>query len=336
MNQFSSFLMDAATKKVLVTGANGLLGTNTVLKLLKDGFYVRAFVRNKRKYLGGSHVSLELFEGDINISEHLEHAISGCQYVIHIAAITDQSFLKYSDYYNINVKVVKDIIHIAIRNGLQRIIYVGTANQFGYGSLSDLGDETKKMRYPFSKTFYSRSKKEAHDYIKTIGDEIEIVVVNPAYMIGAFDTKPSSGKIVLMGLKNRFVLCPPGGKNFVCVSDVAKGIIKALKYGKNKGAYLLASQNLSFYEFFKILKYYSNNRFLIIKVPKEALTLLGYFGKLLRFFRVKTDFSVENMKILCIESYYSNQKAVRDLKLDFKPIDHGVKEALLWFEGRLK
>ena len=46
-------------------------------------------------------------------------------------------------------------------------------------------------------------------------------------MIGAFDTKPSSGRIILFGLKIRLVVCPPGGKNFVHVKDVSKGSWKA-------------------------------------------------------------------------------------------------------------
>ena len=84
-------------------------------------------------------------------------------------------------------------------------------------------------------------------------NEIEVVVVNPSFMIGAFDSKPSSGKIILLGLNKRFILCPPGGKNFVCVRDVSKGILAALKEGTNGEAYLLANSNMPYIHFFKLL-----------------------------------------------------------------------------------
>jgi nucleoside-diphosphate-sugar epimerase len=71
-----------------------------------------------------------------------------------------------------------------------------------------------------------------------------------------------------MGLKNKIIFCPPGGNNFVCDKDVARGIIKALKKGVNGESYLLANENMSFLEFFKILKSQVTNKFYIVKAPK--------------------------------------------------------------------
>ena len=59
---------------VLVTGANGLLATNTIFLLLKQGYSVIALVRNKRKFISFEHPNLELLEGDITQPNSLDKA----------------------------------------------------------------------------------------------------------------------------------------------------------------------------------------------------------------------------------------------------------------------
>ena len=321
-------------KNILVTGANGLLGLNTIIELIAQGYCVKGYLRDSRKITHEIKGSLELVEGDIRDIQKLNSALRGCDCVIHTAAITDQNLLDYEHYYDVNVKGVMNITNAAIENKVKRIIYVGSANEFGYGNLDDLGDETREIKYPFNKSYYARSKKEAHDFILTKMKEIEVVVINPTFMIGAHDSKPSSGKLVLLGLRKRFVLCPPGGKNFICVKDVAKGIIKAINYGNNGEAYLLANENLTYHDFFKTLKKESDRNFIIIKVPNIMLQFAGLFGNMLRSIRVKTNFSSENMSAVCINSYYSNKKARTELGLEFSPITKGLKESVMWFRNK--
>lgn len=319
-------------ESVLVTGANGLLGTNTVIELLNQNYFVRGFMRDKKKYIGPKHPNLELFQGDILNTSDLKKATLNCQYVINCAAVTDQSKISYNMYHSVNVQGVKNILITAVQNKVKRIIQIGTANEFGYGELNDLGNETKNMKPPYNKSLYARSKKEAYHFLKAKTDDIDIVFVNPTFMIGSYDSKPSSGRIILMGLKKKLVFCPPGGKSFVCVKDVARGVVSALKCGDNKASYLMAHENLSFLEFLKIMRNQTKGRFRIILIPKWVLISLGCFGSLLRFFRIKTNLSIENMKSLSINSFYSNRKSCEQLYINYTPIKEGIKDCVKWFE----
>jgi len=318
--------------RVLVTGANGLLGTNTIIELLNQGHEVVGFLRDKNSFVGGNHKNLKLIEGDILNPKDLASATMGCEYVIHSAAITDPNHLGYSEYEMVNVKGTKNVIEEAVKAGVKKLIFVSTANIFGFGTLNQLGNESKEIREPFSKSFYSISKKEAQDYALSMKDKIEIVIVNPSFMIGAFDSKPSSGKIILMGYKKRILLCPPGGKNFVCVTDVSKGIIKAIKQGINGETYLFTNENLSFKEFFNLMNKHTGSKPIFITLPKVFLLGLGGVGSFLRTLGINTAFSIENMKILCINSYYSNDKAKAHLGATFNSIEAGISEAINWFE----
>ena len=60
---------------VLVTGANGLLATNTIKLLLEKGFIVKALLRNKEKFIAPNHKNLTLIEGDITKIQSLKNTL---------------------------------------------------------------------------------------------------------------------------------------------------------------------------------------------------------------------------------------------------------------------
>ena len=322
--------------KVFVTGANSLLGVNTILELLDQGYKVKGFLRDIRKFINYEHNNLELVEGDILDRTTLYNSLYDCNYIIHVAAATDPMLSKYSDFEKVNVEGTKNITEAAIQNNLKRIIYVSTSSVFGYGTLDSLGNESKQMMKPFVNAYYAKSKKEAQDYILTKINEIEVVIVNPTFMIGAYDNKPSSGRIILMGLKNQIVLCPPGGRNFVCVKDVSKGIHSALIKGVNGESYLLSNENMSFRSFFKLLEEQTNSKKTILQLPRAVYLMLGFFGNSFRFLGFKTQFSLDNMKAICVKNYYSNTKAKEQLGISFSPIENGLLEAVDWFKNNNK
>ncbi|SEL26306.1 NAD-dependent epimerase/dehydratase family protein [Parapedobacter koreensis] len=318
---------------VLVTGANGLLATNTILALLARGYRVRGLIRDTKKFLLPPQDGLALAIGDITDAASLARAVGGCDYIIHSAATTDMGLLHYEDYHRINVMGTEQVIQAALAHGVKKIVYVSTANTFGYGSLQQLGDETRPMKAPFSEAWYARSKAEGERLILAAKDRIAVTVVNPTFMIGAYDGKPSSGAIIQMGYGKKVVFHPPGGKNFVHVADAAEGVIRALERGENGAAYLLAGENLSYRDFFKKLASHSPSQPLLVAVPRPVLRAAGYLGDALRTLGIRTALSSVNMKILCICNYYSNSKAQQELGVVFRPIDAGIDDAIHWFKA---
>ncbi len=317
--------------KVLVTGANGLLATNTIIELLDRGYLVKGLIRNKNKFAYGEHPNLELFEGDITNLSDVELATKDCDFVIHAAANTNQDLLKLSHYHSVNVMGTENLLKGCLKNKVKKFIFVSTANTFGYGTKTELGNESKDIKEPFSLSFYALSKLEAQNLLFKAAHKINVVVVNPTFMLGAYDTKPSSGKIILMGLKKYLLFYPPGGKNFIHVRDAAYGVVNAIKKGKNGEAYLLAGENLSYKEFFKKVNLNTNNNPLLIKLPKSLLLFLGTLGNLIRKAGVKTDLSKTNMHILCVGNFYSNKKAKEELHMTFRPVEEAIDDAISWF-----
>jgi nucleoside-diphosphate-sugar epimerase len=311
-------------KYVFLTGTNGLLGTNLVNLLLERGYCVKGLLRDISKYSGSPHKNLELFEG--NLTDDHSEIIKKCDYVIHAAAETSQSLLYYEDYQKINVEATKCLFDVARRSKVKKFIFVSSANTLGYGSFSDPGTELTNIKAPFDLSMYARSKSEAEDFLLEEKGKTDVIIVNPSFMIGPHDTKPSSGKLILMYWNKKIVLYPPGGKNFVYVKDVAQGIINSLETGVSGEKYLLVNENLSYGDFLRKLKFHTGRRQIFIKVPGALLKLAGYFGDLLRFAKIKTGVSSVNMKILCTKNFYSNDKSIRELKLNYHPIEIAIEQ----------
>lgn len=321
--------------KVLVTGANGLLATNIIKLLLETNEEVIGFLRNKNSFALPDHKNLRLVEGDITVPSSYIHLLSSVDCIIHAAALTAQNIIEYNVYDTVNNKATKKLYEDAIKNKVKHFIYISTANCFGYGSLEEPGNETIPIKAPFSKSLYAKSKLAGQDNILEIAQNektTKLVILNPTFMIGAYDTKPSSGRLVLSAYKKRVIFYPPGGKSFINVSDAAIAVINAISFGKHRQSYILSGKNLSYLDFYKKVTSQLHQKSKFIPIPKYALYAVGCFGNALRFFNIQTDISLTNVKTLCVNNYYSNRKAVHELKLPKNPIEDGITEAIQWFK----
>jgi len=317
-------------KRIFITGITGLLGTNLANALLDLDYEVTAIIRNPDKYIGKRTGNLNLVQMDLwgDYDKYLKET----DIVVHIAAETRTYLIKYTDYERTNYDATIRLFEKAKEQKVAQFIFISTANTIGYGSLKALGNETKKIQKPFTKLFYAQSKLQAEKYLLTQNKEIQIKILNPTFMIGAYDSKPSSGKIILMGLKKRIVFYPPGGKNFVPVKDVVNAIINAFHKGTSGEKYLIAGTNLSYKTFFKELRSISNQKQILVPIPKFLLLTVGTFGSFMRKLNIETSLSSSNMKTLCVKNYYTNQKSIQELNVQYSSLNNAIKEAADYLE----
>lgn len=316
-------------KNIFITGITGLLGTNLANELLDAGYYVTALARNPKKYFGKRTEHLKLIKNDL--FDDYSAYLKDIDVVVHIAAVTATNLLEYTAYERINYLATIKLLEQAKGHKVSRFIFISSANTIGFGSLEDPGTEDNKIREPFSKHFYAQSKLQAERYLLEQKGEMELIILNPTFMIGANDSKPSSGKLLLMGLDKRIVFYAPGGKSFVPVKDVVTAIISSFTKGKSHEKYLIAGENLTYKEFFRKLKDITQQSQILIPIPKAPLLLLGIIGNLMRFFKIKTSLSLDNMKSLCINNYYSNQKSKDDLGITSTSLENAIKESVDYF-----
>ena len=128
---------------VLVTGGDGFLGTNIVRELLSRGYRVRILTEPGRDPVTLAGLPVETLHGDIRNPEQVVGAASGCDYLIHTAASTSNWPVRSRWLTEINVDGTRNVVEAALRTKVNRLVHVGSANSFGYGTKEAPGDENR-------------------------------------------------------------------------------------------------------------------------------------------------------------------------------------------------
>src|SRR2546423_12521387 len=203
----------SADKKrpVLVTGASGLVGIHTCRELTKNGWQVRALIRDPAKaalLLG--QLPVEFRVGDVRDASALRSSLNECGAVVHLAAIAVEK--KTEKYAETNTAATERLISAARAENVQRIIFM---SQNGADSRSP---------HPFL-----HSKGVAQDSIRTSG--LQWTVLRPSVIFGPEDQFVNVlGRLIRLSPK--FFPLPGGGRarfQPIAVDDVARVIRLSLE-----------------------------------------------------------------------------------------------------------
>jgi dihydroflavonol-4-reductase len=323
-------------KKILITGANGFLGSNLARELFRLGYEIKILVRPGADLKGLSNIPCEIYSGHIDNPEQVSKAVEQCNMVIHAASITSQWGISFEEYEKVNFTGTKNIVEACLQHKIEKLIYVSTANTIEPGTKSNPGTELNGFSLFKANSDYINTKYLAQQYVleQTQARQLPAVIVNPTFIIGPLDIKPSSGKLLLYGLKKKVLFYPPGGKNFVYINDVCQGIINALTIGKTGNCYLLAGHNLTYQEFFGLLNCIAKEKKLMIKIPAILLKLVGLVGTAKAILTGKPGkLTYTSAYMLSLDNYYSGKKAEKELGITYTPMETAIANALDWFKA---
>jgi NAD dependent epimerase/dehydratase len=133
--------MNNKHKKVLVTGADGFIGSHLVEMLVSEGYTVRAFVYynsfNSWGWLDSlpedSRNKIEIFSGDVRDANCMMEAMKGCDWVFHLAALIAIPYSYYApdSYVDTNIKGTLNILQAAKTLGTARVLVTSTSEVYG-------------------------------------------------------------------------------------------------------------------------------------------------------------------------------------------------------------
>ena len=319
--------------KVLVTGANGFLASNIIRELIRRGHQVSGLVRKTADLRPLEGLNVDLVYGDLTDSLDVQHAVKGCDRVIHAAANTSQQQVNYSSFESANVLGTMNVLDACVRFATERLIFVSTANTLGFGSKENPGDENCKASPVFLRSFYARSKYEAQRLVlKYVADKhLDAIVVNPTFMLGPYDVKPGSGKIILMHHLKHHAFVPRGGKNFVHVGDVAAAVCNAMQHGRKGHCYLAGGENLMYKEFLLLQAAVTRYPIHIHELPDSLVRTAGMAGSVWSGLGFSTNLNWRNARLVCIGNYYDPAKAINELQMPQTPVRQAIADAFTWY-----
>jgi NAD dependent epimerase/dehydratase len=143
--------MDVTNEKILVTGADGFIGSHLTEELVRRGYEVRAFVLynsfNTWGWLDHSvpdiKKDLEIFAGDVRDPHGVRQAMKGCDVVFHLAALISIPYSYHSPdtYIDTNVKGSLNIVQAARELGISKVIHTSTSEVYGTAQFVPITEE---------------------------------------------------------------------------------------------------------------------------------------------------------------------------------------------------
>lgn len=143
--------MNLNGKKILVTGADGFIGSHLTEHLVRAGHDVRAFVLynsfNSWGWLDDCDeavkTSLDVFAGDIRDPHGVRMAMHGCDVVLHLAALIAIPYSYHSPdtYVDTNVKGTLNVVQAARELGVERVVHTSTSEVYGTARFVPITEE---------------------------------------------------------------------------------------------------------------------------------------------------------------------------------------------------
>ena len=143
--------MNLKNKKILVTGADGFIGSHLTEELIRRGYDVRAFVFynsfNSWGWLDHSEPeikkNIEIFAGDIRDPHGVKQAMKGCDVVFHLAALIGIPYSYHSPdtYVDTNVKGTLNIVQAARELGVSKVLHTSTSEVYGTARFVPITEE---------------------------------------------------------------------------------------------------------------------------------------------------------------------------------------------------
>lgn len=321
--------------QILLTGADGLLGSNLVRELKKRKHSVKAFLLPGVEPSSFNGVDIKISYGNILNKKDIAKAIKGCDAVIHAAADTSVWPSRSEIVKKINIDGTRNILELAKANNIKRFIHIGSASSFGYGTKESPGlESTPFIGDQFGLDYIDSKLVGQKMVIKAAKEEgFPALVVAPTFMFGPYDSKPGSGRVILAVYNRKLKVFASGGRNFVHVKDVAIAIANSISMGKIGESYIAGHQNLNYKEIFSLIADTLRVPVPNFQAPNILIKSFGCLNSTVsKILNSEPIISYPMAKIACNGQYYSSNKAVNELKMPQTDIKVAVKESFEWFK----
>lgn len=232
-------------EKVLITGANGFVGTALCKALTEQGTPFTACVRQRA---GSGFSAPAVFEtGDLSDEIDWAPALVGCSVVVHLAArvhmMREQASAADAAYRSMNVDATMRLAEQAAAQGVRRFVFVSSVKVNGERTL---GQPFRSDDVPAPEDPYGRSKLEAEQALQHLSARtgMELVIVRPPLVYGP---GVRANFLQLMQLVKTGVPLPFGGirnrRSMVALGNLVDFLMLCARHPSAAGATWMVSDN---------------------------------------------------------------------------------------------
>jgi dihydroflavonol-4-reductase len=315
---------------ILVTGANGFIGSHIVHALLERGYPVRAFVRNNADTRNLSWLNIEIVRGDLLKASTVMDAAAGCRAVIHAAGWINTNPLNSWRVWQVNFIGTANVLTAAQKAGVAKVVY--TASIFTLGVSTDgqpatesVVDNLTHLKFPYLSARRAAEAKAT----KMLEGGLPLVFVYPTYCLGPgiHDLSASPYRQIIAFLRGRMPFYSSGGLNLADVRDVAEAHVLALDHGGVGQKYLVGGEDITFRDLLARLAKVANVRRAMLRAPNVAILASGW---LMQWFSRKPLMDAATARLMRYHWYYDSTKAMTELGYSPRPLDETLRDTIAW------
>lgn len=319
--------------KILVTGGTGFLGHHLAKRLKKEGHHTRILKEKKPQFELHPGTEIEVFEGDIRNFDEVEKAVKGSEIVFNLVGLISYFGKLNQLQHDINVNGTRNVVSACLKHKVKRLIHVSSDVTAGVKEEGLADEENLYNLFPYRINYCDTKFLGEVEILKGVIKGLDAVIVCPASMYGEGDTRKIKTDMTFNFKFPMNLFYIDGGIAVADVLDVAEGLIKAWKIGKKGERYILSGENLSFYKIRKIIAKELGKEPPSIKIPNWVLLFLSYaFLFAAEILGVKPKLTPEMVRFNQLKLYYSNEKAKKELGIEFRPFRESIKRAVKWYK----
>lgn len=233
--------------KILVTGADGFIGSHLTEALVRAGHEVRAFVVynsfNSWGWLDYCDKDIkgkfEVFSGDIRDPHGVKVAMQGCDAVLHLAALIAIPFSYHSPdtYVDTNIKGTLNVLQAAREQGVTRVVHTSTSEVYGTSRFVPITEEHPLQgQSPYSATKISADQL-AYSFYASF--DLPVVIARPFNTYGPRQSARAVIPTIITQIANGKQQIKLGAvtptRDFNFVQDTVDGFIAAMDSDKGLG-----------------------------------------------------------------------------------------------------
>jgi dihydroflavonol-4-reductase len=330
--------MAAMTRKKLVVGASGFLGSHVTKLLVSRGEDVRVLIRSTSSTRGIDGLAVDIHHGDILDQQSVRSAMRGCDVVYYCVVDARPWLLDPAPMWRTNVEGLRGVLDTAVQADLDRFVFTSSIGTIGRSTVG-LADEETAHNWLDVGGDYIRSRVAAEEMVLRCHAEtgLPAVAMCVSNTFGPDDWLPTPhGGLLSAAVRGKLPFYIDGYEaEVVGVKDAADAMILAGEYGRPGERYIVSERFMSTREIHEI-----GCRAVGVAPPRRRIPIglmsaASYPSSWISKLRNRdTQLTPLNIRLMHIMTPLDHSKAVRELGWNPSPTPEAIIEAARFFRDR--
>lgn len=326
---------------VLVTGANGFIGSNLTQLLLREGHTVKAMVLPGTDLSNLDGLNCQIVYADITKGEMLDGLLNGVELVFHLAAVPSLAW--GSHVFKVNYNGTENLLLEAVKSKVRRFVFMSSLVVHGFKNYKEADESTPLLEPGYFTRPYIASKIKCEELLSSFQNKIETVIIRPGFNIYGPNDRMTS-KEMLQRLENGklmgYVNDGQSKLGYVYAENLAFGLLCAgISPNAAGNTYVIADYEPPHLHLKNLLELFSQELKIQAKlssVPSFAFMSVGFVMDVIHFLFLRKKMPLISTYIVNTSTHdlhFSPTKAQREIGYkQLVSFEEGIKRTVAWYQ----